>query len=736
MPKEGLNIYFTIKDDGSATLSSISDKTKALDKETQALAQSYAALKKANEPLIRQQAELEKRLDAAKRETKEAEKAFKKLGDAASDEAFTKAKEKQNELHTALAETKSMIQENERAYKSNLDTIRKGALSAGGFNDSVNIGLGLISGQVGDMISSSLGGALEFALTSGIGIPAASLATNALSDAISGAIAGSVFGPWGTLIGGAVGLGTGALSGYTEIIEAKDDGFKEYYAKLYETVNANTEEMISSGSAIAGSREQTFKAFAKRLGSDEAAEEYLDRVKTMAASTNYDYDEITGYSKLLLNSYDPDEVFGVLQSLSDATAGLDLSSSDVSVLISGLSRMRTTGKTTQEYLNYFSERGIDVYAALAGFADGDKSKVAELVSDGGIAGADAAKAILYYIDQTYGGLSKDLMSTYDALSANLEDIMSNLDAAAGEGYNEVRNEGLEAETAAYGGALGEALEEINRISGENKAYMENLSEQYKREALGALLLGEDAGSFSVEDQAELAAMREAYLAASEAYNSGSQEAGLSMERLKEDAEALAIAAYESSDQYQNYMDEQLEQIEAIRENTAGLAAATNAYLLSQELSKGTMATEAGQQEAAETALEIAGQIPNPMMSTNDWGADSLSTQLIADGMGAVIDWFGSVDWLTVLGDAAQRTMLGGYAYGLDRVPYDGFPAVLHEGERILTASQAQAQDNGSGGVQIIVTGNSFQGTGEDMADQIAELIAQRMEQAATAAAPR
>ena len=90
MPKNGLDVYFTITDGGSATLASLSDKTKALDKDTQTLAQSYAALKKANEPLIRQQAELEKQLDAAKRETKEAEKAFKKLGDAASDETFTK----------------------------------------------------------------------------------------------------------------------------------------------------------------------------------------------------------------------------------------------------------------------------------------------------------------------------------------------------------------------------------------------------------------------------------------------------------------------------------------------------------------------------------------------------------------------------------------------------------------------------------------------------------------------
>ena len=30
-----------------------------------------------------------------------------------------------------------------------------------------------------------------------------------------------------------------------------------------------------------------------------------------------------------------------------------------------------------------------------------------------------------------------------------------------------------------------------------------------------------------------------------------------------------------------------------------------------------------------------------------------------------------------------------HAYGLDRVPYDDYPALLHEGERVLTTSQAR-----------------------------------------------
>ncbi len=42
-----------------------------------------------------------------------------------------------------------------------------------------------------------------------------------------------------------------------------------------------------------------------------------------------------------------------------------------------------------------------------------------------------------------------------------------------------------------------------------------------------------------------------------------------------------------------------------------------------------------------------------------------------------------------------------HAYGLNKVPYDGYTAKLHQGERVLTASEARRQDNNSGnGVTI------------------------------------
>lgn len=44
----------------------------------------------------------------------------------------------------------------------------------------------------------------------------------------------------------------------------------------------------------------------------------------------------------------------------------------------------------------------------------------------------------------------------------------------------------------------------------------------------------------------------------------------------------------------------------------------------------------------------------------------------------------------------KKKMVGEFAKGLDYVPYDGFPAILHKGERVLTKKEAAAYNSGSG----------------------------------------
>lgn len=70
--------------------------------------------------------------------------------------------------------------------------------------------------------------------------------------------------------------------------------------------------------------------------------------------------------------------------------------------------------------------------------------------------------------------------------------------------------------------------------------------------------------------------------------------------------------------------------------------------------------------------------------------------------------------------------LHSHASGLLRVPYDNYPALLHEGERVLTAAETRAADRSGGGVSVTVTGNNFSVRSEADIGAIANRLADEL----------
>ena len=530
----------------------------------------------------------------------------------------------------------------------------------GGTGGAAEFGKSIISALavsgIGDAATQILSQGANAVAGSALGDAGGTLFSSAASTATTGASAGfMVGGPLGATIGAAIGAGVGLVSGEVQNFEKKDDAFKSYVQEAFEGALSEQEASLTSGSSIAGSREQTQMAFAQKLGGDAEATAYLERVKAMAKDTNYTYDEITGYSKLLLNTYDTEKTLSTLMTLSDASAGLNLNSSDVNMFISGLSRMRTTGKTTQEYLNYFSERGVDVYQALSNATGADKSKIAEMVTEGKIAGEDAAEAILTYINETYGGLSEKLSTTYDAMVDNLSDFQADMDAAMGEGYNEGRKAGLQAQMDWMSGESGEAVEEANRAIGAWKAELENSKEQYIRDAMDAMMASDEYQTAKAEgDAAE-------------------------MGKLIMQAKAQGMNEYNASEGAQLALESEMALVEGIRNNSQ----------LNQDY------WDAGYEKGQEFTKGLAAA-----RQANYWANYDYA---VADPNG--------------YGNA--------YATGIDYVPYDNFPALLHQGERVQTAVEARSEKNGTGGVQIVMYGTTIREDAD--IDRVAAALLQKME---------
>jgi hypothetical protein len=70
------------------------------------------------------------------------------------------------------------------------------------------------------------------------------------------------------------------------------------------------------------------------------------------------------------------------------------------------------------------------------------------------------------------------------------------------------------------------------------------------------------------------------------------------------------------------------------------------------------------------------------------------------------------DWVPVVGGKGLNLpTLSRLQVGIDYVPSDDYPAMLHRGERVLTAAEARAADGKSGGGQTVIVninGNSVQ----------------------------
>jgi tape measure domain-containing protein len=623
--------------------------------------------------------ELRKSHNATTEDMSDAEGIYK-----AEQERLEELKTKLNEYTTANKDAQNSMKD----YYAQFRKMEAGTVS--GTSSSLSkMAEGLATGQVGQLLSSSLGGIGSAILTSAIGTPTASLLSDTLSSALSGVASGAVAGIPGMIAGGAAGIISGLISGGTEIYSEQDDVFKEYYNSLYDTVNQATADGITDGIDIAAGRETDQISFATLFGSEEDAAKYLSDLVDMANTTPFLYDDLTAMSKTLATyGYDQDSILPVLQSIGDAGAALGMSTSDMTSVATALGRMKSSDKATLEYLNILNDRGIGAVGMLADAYGVDQGTMYDMISKSQVKGTDAAQIILDALTSAYGGSMATQSQTYSGLTSTLEGLEQELENASGEAYNEERKGGIQDQIEAYGGALGSAIESVNALAGENQAYLDNLSEQYSREALSAVLLGEDVSStlWDSESVANLKQMAREYRAASAEYDqTGSKEAAAKMVNLKENAEALATAAYDSNSLVHDLNDAELDQIKALRENTVALNGWQDTYEKSIEQSKGSGVTLWSEATAARDAA------------------------------------------LEQVGDGYYSS-----AYGQRTVPYDGYRATLHQGERVLTAAEARSLDAGGGGVSITVTGNTFQGTGEDMAESLAEIIAQKLEQAAVA----
>ena len=150
----------------------------------------------------------------------------------------------------------------------------------------------------------------------------------------------------------------------------------------------------------------------------------------------------------------------------------------------------------------------------------------------------------------------------------------------------------------------------------------------------------------------------------------------------------------------------------------------------------TLGKSAG--EIITTIVEGVGEMWGSIVNVGQQVVDKIK-EGISNAWQGLKNWFNGL-WdglfsnrtvgVTVSGSGGGKTYdTSGFAKGLDFVPYNGFPALLHEGEAVLTASEADAWRKGNGGAGNGVTINQYINAPAQTPVQLASATAAYFEQA-------
>ena len=744
-------VVLSLKDNFSETLR----KTKALQEQ---FTKDLDGMQKRLDGLNRMRTEIKIDAADAKRELKQARQAYEEFNDQIHKDALTEAQARFDRLADSLRETQRQAK-SVRAEMENLAGVdskfsnrisgSSGSLSESseGGSSLLAIAGGIMSSQLVSQLSDSVAGYFGQMITSAYGSATGNTVSSIFGGTIAGAGAGlalgSVIPGLGNAVGAAIGAVVGAISGIlkdaTQKAEEKDDFFRDTVKDIYDEVLGMRQDMLTAGTAIAAQRETNLTAFATLLRSEawhegsidqtldpravsdgglrwmlknEAAghiaddpkayaQEFLDSIVEFSRTTPFGYDELTSISKTLLAyGYESSRIIPMLTQIGNAGAALGWDDSTKVSVATYLGRMSVSDKVTMQYLNPLIAQGLDVISYIRQSLEPEmqgltNAGVMEMISKGELSGKGVSEALLSFMGYDFEGAMDELQHSYDGLKSTLEDWDAEMQGAMGKGYNEERKAQMETQIQWYEDNADE-LSAMYELVGKYEADLVGEKEAAMRTSMDKLL--EQAKD--ITDPSEMS---------QELYN----------------AIVEAKTSYYDSEAYDELYNSEKNLV-----NQIGIdLAQTNydcGYSLGQEFSKGyTAALWSGLSDNEQAAAR--GQMARAQLEkdTANWNKYFNWTWSDFFGSGRRSNAAGS----HTSGSGATHGGGGrGFAYGLDYVPYDNYPATLHQGERVLTAAQARSAD-GTGGIGVQITGNTFIVRQESDIDAIAELLYEKLKQA-------
>lgn len=597
----------------------------------------------AREAFLAQQTKLESLNNEYKRLTKLQSEALK--SESLNNEYKEKIKQRREALESLNNEYKEQVKlqkevlRGEKEFQTTMSR-NSNANAGAGLSGAAGMMKSLAKAGLGSMLGGAVGDLMGGMATSAFGSTVGGAIGSIGGNALSGAAIGSIAGPIGTAVGAAVGGLTGAIQALNNRQQQKDDIFRNEVQSLYNTTTAEMQDKISNGSAYAAERENYKRNYAS-MTDDETGKKLYESIMKYGDTTPYDTSVMLGKGMEMLSyGIDKKNVPEFMDIIGNIAMG---DANKFSGLSYAISQSMAAGKLNAQDKNQMVGYGFNPLEFVAKNQGVSIAEATKMMSDGKITSDMLVEALRTATSEgeRYHDAVNAMSDTFSGLQGQLESAKKNIEIAMGEGYNEARKKGMEKEIEAYNGDLGEKMKNAYSMVGAYEAEMEN---QYQQSIINAM---QDATK-RIEEEGLT---------------------GIEAEKVMWEAKTQAEIDYKNSEEYQK----KLQAEKSLVANIQSSLSESGEYLkfgqaMAEQFSKG-------------------------------WQSGRLSTavsdvraQINKEGIAGYINGIFAKGYKGTPGGAGSSPK---HAAGLKRVPYDGYVAELHEGERVLTRVEADKRSGGS-----------------------------------------
>lgn len=223
-------------------------------------------------------------------------------------------------------------------------------------------------------------------------------------------------------------------------------------------------------------------AFSKQLGSDAAAQKFMNQIDAFNLQTPFNSSQIIGSAKQMLNmGWDVGDVLPDLGTIGDWAATTGTYEEGIHSVIRALGQMQLKGRVYAEELQQMNEAGVAAQKYIADYLGVSEGKMLEMVEAGEV-GVDQALTGIMTGMKEFDGIANEFAN--ETVGGMLGQIGDALSSSVVRDWGEGLSEGLRPGLEYFQGLLGENQTELDQFGNALKDFGKDVATGFSNSVIG------------------------------------------------------------------------------------------------------------------------------------------------------------------------------------------------------------------------------------------------------------